>query len=410
MPAGANFLNFFIPMTAFVNTIDPRCNFYQEMAPEEIFYIFNMEYPGNYSSGISCQWIAKGPPRSKILLSCQDVVMPKPKFLPTCLHDRLEVSSSGKKDLSELHNYCGEGSFSLLTQESTLKVALKTSSWSPGGRFLCSITAILNPHKETGAFPSPMVESNCQCGWKNDIRIVGGQETMVNEYPFMAGLIDQNGRIFCGGTIISPHYLVTAAHCVDMKIPSDLFVLVGDHDITTGNDTSSSAVYRVKNIKIFEGYNKMNYEGDIAMLYTDRITFSDNVGPICLPFRYILHTFQDQQVTVLGWGSFEFSGPSSNTLQQVKLNVISNEECENDVEEMIIFSEICTFTPEKDSCQFDSGGPLLWQNQTNKKLFLIGIISHGLGCAGNSPGINTRITSFLDWIVRFASTETFCLV
>lgn len=53
----------------------------------------------------------------------------------------------------------------------------------------------------------------------------------------------------------------------------------------------------------------------------------------------------------------------------------------------------------KDSCQSDSGGPVLWTDTTTNRMHLIGIISHGVGCDSDYPGINTRVTWFLDWIV-----------
>lgn len=59
---------------------------------------------------------------------------------------------------------------------------------------------------------------------------------------------------------------------------------------------------------------------------------------------------------------------------------------------------MCTFTPDKDACQFDSGGPLLWFNRENNRLFITGIISSGIACNTDNPGINTRVTSFLEWI------------
>lgn len=67
-------------------------------------------------------------------------------------------------------------------------------------------------------------------------KIVGGRETGVNEYTMMAGLVDKNLRIiFCGATIISEQYVVTAAHCVEKRNVNDLGVVVGEHDVTTGN-------------------------------------------------------------------------------------------------------------------------------------------------------------------------------
>lgn len=66
-------------------------------------------------------------------------------------------------------------------------------------------------------------------------RIVGGQETGVNEFPMMAGIVDsEEGTVFCGSTIISRKYVLTAAHCLFNRDTSILGVLVGDHDVNSG--------------------------------------------------------------------------------------------------------------------------------------------------------------------------------
>lgn len=108
-----------------------------------------------------------------------------------------------------------------------------------------------------------------------------------------------------------------------------------------------------------------------------------------------------------GWGTLDFSGPKSNTLQSVNLTVISNTECREKVTNNPIYStQICTFAPGKDACQSDSGGPLMWVD-SNRRLQLVGVISYGLGCATSIPGVNTRVTQYLSWIVSVTSGKYF---
>lgn len=67
------------------------------------------------------------------------------------------------------------------------------------------------------------------------MRIVGGTETGINEYPMMAGLVDGiKQELFCGATIISKSYALTAAHCLMQVQPRKIGLLVGDHDISVG--------------------------------------------------------------------------------------------------------------------------------------------------------------------------------
>lgn len=70
-------------------------------------------------------------------------------------------------------------------------------------------------------------------------RIVNGHETGVNEYPMMAGLVDfEISDIFCGTSIISKRYTLTAAHCLLNRQTVTTGVLVGDHDIRTGTQVA----------------------------------------------------------------------------------------------------------------------------------------------------------------------------
>lgn len=62
-------------------------------------------------------------------------------------------------------------------------------------------------------------------------------------------------------------------------------------------------------------------------------------------------------------------------------------------------TQICSFNSNQDTCQGDSGGPLLWQHPTTRRLYLIGVISYGGDCNSLEPSFNTRITSYINWIV-----------
>lgn len=234
----------------------------------------------------------------------------------------------------------------------------------------------------------------------------------MNEYPAMGALIDlENRNLFCGASIISTKYGLTAAHCVRNREASSTAFLVGDHNVNSGTDTASAALYVLEKIEAHPDYSSTTEENDIALIKTQRnIDFNSDVGPICLPFRYSTASFTDSSVTALGWGTLEFSGIKSNTLQAVNLTVISNSECSSRSTSKPIFnSQICTYTPGKDSCQNDSGGPLLWLDPDSKRLQLVGAISYGLGCASSVPGVNTRITNYLAWVVSMTPDTEYCI-
>ncbi|XP_060519223.1 venom serine protease 34-like, partial [Cylas formicarius] len=212
---------------------------------------------------------------------------------------------------------------------------------------------------------------------ENPATILGGQETGVNEYPSMAGLVNLNPFIIiCGASIISEFFVLTAGHCVYNRDRSTFSVLVGGHNITSGT-TPYSKIYNVNTYEIFPNFSLINTViDDIAIIKTqNQIVFSLYIGPICLPFR------------------------KSDVLRKTSLTVISNQQCARDQTENINNNHICTFTLRHRECAGDSGGPLLWMDPSTQRLHLIGIISHGLDCNIDSPSINTRVTSYLDWIV-----------
>ncbi|EFN78606.1 venom serine protease 34 [Harpegnathos saltator] len=280
-----------------------------------------------------------------------------------------------------------------------MTVELSTTFWSSGVKFLCELQAVEADEQD----------SDCRCGWKKPTKIVGGNETGVNEYPMMAALVDPYRReIFCGGSIISPKHILTAAHCVTERSTNDMGVLVGDHDLTTGAETSASKIYTVSGFKIYPLYNTSSLENDIALVMVNSvINFSEEVGPACLPFQHRWDSFAGSYVDLLGWGTTEFGGMKSNTLQKVMLSVITNRDCRRSYQNLT-HSQICTYGEKKDACQFDSGGPVLWQNPTTRREVLVGVISFGIACGNNVPGVNTRTSDYIDWIVGETPGTSYC--
>ncbi|XP_069668897.1 venom serine protease 34-like [Periplaneta americana] len=257
-----------------------------------------------------------------------------------------------------------------------------TTQYFSKGAFRCTITATrLQTH-------SP---PKCDCGWKKQSRIVNGTETGVNEYPIMVGLVDFDyEEIFGGGTIIAKRYVLTAAHCLLHRPLNITGVLLGDHDISTGEDTSAARILLAESFQIHPDYNSDKQMNDIAVIRVDEdIIFSSEVGPACLPFRFP-NANVGAVVTMLGWGTTEQGGPKSDALLQTKLYIIPLKNCTDFYGSKVTSNQICTFKPGTDACQADSGGPVLWLGPGNR-LQLLAVISYGRGCALGYPGVNTRV-------------------
>ncbi|XP_058835399.1 venom serine protease-like, partial [Topomyia yanbarensis] len=267
-----------------------------------------------------------------------------------------------------------------------LTLALRAPVYSTGGRFRCQVMARQPP---------------CDCGRRRMTKIVNGVPTKANEFPMMAGLVSTSAKnVFCGATIISNRHAVTAAHCLVGKKISDTTLLVGDHDLSTGTDSPFAALMVITTFTIHSGYRKQSFVNDIALVRTrEEIQFNNGVGPACLPWNWPTATFNNMVVEATGWGTLDFGGPVSTVLRKVSLNVISYETCRQRMPSSgIKTSQICTFAKDRDACQYDSGGPILYTHPSNGIVYHIGVISYGIACASSTPGVNTRITSYLAWI------------
>ncbi|KYM77351.1 Venom serine protease 34, partial [Atta colombica] len=322
-----------------------NCNYSGYLKPDSIYYVYNPNYP-NVSNGRQyCRWFAES--AFRVRLTCDNFNIP---WNFRCILNRLTVYVND----SASQSYCGNKSFSIESTGRFITIELSTSFWSSGIKFLCELQAI--DETDDNDF--------CRCGWKKPTKIVGGMETGVNEYPMMAGLVDSlQAEVFCGATIISERHVLTAAHCLENVDPSTVGVLVGDHDLTTGADTNASRLYTVSRFYVHPLYNtEAPAQNDIAVVMVNSvISFSEEVGPACLPFEHQFDSFAGSYVDLL-------------------VSIIS-----------------CRLR--KQILIFDSGGPVLWQNPTTKREVLVGVITAGMGCGSNKAGINMRVGAYIDWIL-----------
>ncbi|XP_072766735.1 venom serine protease 34-like [Anoplolepis gracilipes] len=375
----------FLLSLSMLNGIKSACNYYQNLEAGQTYYVYNPGFPYNYQGENHCTWQMESRYVTKINCSVN-----MPASANGCTQDTLSVQIAGKN----VQKYCGNGSLILEGMNPIIK--LDSLSYSKGGKFLCEIRA-----------EKPFDENNCKCGWKKTTKIVGGKETGINEYPMMCGLVDSTMKmIYCGCTIISQQYVLTAAHCVENRNINTIGVIVGEHDVSRGNETKATKLFRVSSCKMHPYYKDIH--NDIAVCnIIGTIQYSAEVGPVCLPFHHEQDSFAGSKVDMLGWGLLEFGGAKSTTLQKVSLNVISSSTCHYYYPELTD-GNICTYTPGKDSCQMDSGGPVLWQNPTTSKLVLVGIISTGVGCGSKIPAVSTRTGAFINWIMSVTPGVQYC--
>ncbi|XP_037092371.1 serine proteinase stubble-like isoform X3 [Pollicipes pollicipes] len=245
--------------------------------------------------------------------------------------------------------------------------------------------------------------SACGTKSKNAYRIVGGNEAVPGEFPWIAGIFD-GSRQFCGGSLIDRNHILTAAHCVAHITSARvrrLVIRLGDHDISTPDDAPHDE-YHVARVIRHRGFSELTLYNDVALLaLTEPVTYRDNIRPVCLPEGDDNYT--SEAVTVAGWGTLADGAPQPDKLQKVRLKVWKNADCDSSYGTLapggIIRSMLCASRDGKDACSGDSGGPLMIVE--GGLVYQVGVVSWGIGCAKPEyPGVYTRVTSLRDWIER----------
>ena len=110
-------------------------------------------------------------------------------------------------------------------------------------------------------------------------RIVGGFDSEINDYPWQAALVDPYGSGYCGASIISNQWILTAAHCIEDSYSPDVFVRVGSEN----SYSYGGVTYSVSEIIVHPNYTDVTSGSDIALIkLSDTIIFNHNIQPIGL--------------------------------------------------------------------------------------------------------------------------------
>ncbi|XP_054448596.1 transmembrane protease serine 4 [Pteronotus mesoamericanus] len=233
-------------------------------------------------------------------------------------------------------------------------------------------------------------------------RVVGGEKASVDSWPWQVS-IQYNKQHICGGSILDPHWILTAAHCFRKHLD------VSNWKVRAGSDKMGNfPSLPVTKIFVTELNTTYPKEKDIALVKLQYpLTFSDTVRPICLPFP-------DEELTpatpvwVIGWGFTEQGGGKmSDVLLQASIQVIDRTRCnaEDAYQGEVTKEMLCAGILEggTDTCQGDSGGPLMYHSDLWQ---VVGIVSWGHGCGGPStPGVYTKVTAYLNWIYSVRKSE-----
>jgi len=256
-------------------------------------------------------------------------------------------------------------------------------------------------------------------------RLVDGEDADEGKHPWHVGLVREESKTgvlgwirhlggllrtttYCGASLVSDRWLLTAAHCIREKDrPVDLRVVMG---------SSKRASYfyywfqtdSIDQIHIHPSYNNDSHGFDIALLRLKVMPDLEpgEIWPVCLPTKEV-ESYEGTKATVIGWGKTEGGSKRSSArrLQELAVNVISQAECQKQWSygkgRVEVGGPKMCFRSEGASCHGDSGGGMFLRNNTGNRAqqSIIGVCSYGLAdCQNWAPEVYTKVATVLDWV------------
>ena len=242
-------------------------------------------------------------------------------------------------------------------------------------------------------------------------RIVGGFDAPPGMAPWQISvqhLQEGEWENFCGGSLISPSWVLTAAHCftdprtgVQNRFEDDFRMMYGSQSLAAGGEYRRAA-----RIVIHEGHDARRNLHDIALVRLADPLPGARTLQLQSPRLNRVFGPPGACSVVTGWGRLEEGGVRPDRLQAVDLPIIDNATCGSIYPSvypigLITDAQVCAGYEQGtlDTCGGDSGGPLVvpggptgWTQ--------IGIVSYGWRCAApRAYGVYTRVSSYIDWIL-----------
>jgi len=281
--------------------------------------------------------------------------------------------------------------------------------------------------------PPPIVKYQAKCGRRNfnglGARIQGftESESQFGEWPHMCAVLHakpveqeagysggepETVNLYqCGGSLIAPGVILTAAHCVDKfrQNPTELKIRCGEWDTQHQTEPYPHQDRDVQNMAIHPEFDGRNLQNDFAVLFTNGDFILDqHIDTACLPAADEI--FDGTTCFATGWGKDQFgaAGQYQVVLKEIDLPVVNHGVCQDKLRTTRLGQKyklhdsfLCAGgIPGKDTCKGDGGSPLVCPSKYDPNTYVqAGIVAWGIGCGEQgTPGVYADVSKATCWI------------